>query len=166
MNNGMQQGGLIDPQTGNLFTLLTSAWWNDPSPWPTPNNSSNDDGGEQTSYFPGLIPEIFNEIYPTSIALITTQPYEPDHAPAASSHVIQAASTGPSIEIENPALFVDMRQLRFAKKAKQLPNGRFKPANWCIPGTVVPGSTPEPPKPTQLSQELSNDTTPLNSHPH
>ena len=66
-------------------------------------------GGVQTSYFPGSIPEIFDEIYPTSIAPITTRPYEPDHAPAASSHIIQAAGAGPSIEIENPALSINAK---------------------------------------------------------
>ena len=46
---------------------------------------------------------------PTSITPITTRPYEPDHAPAASSHIIQAAGAGPSIEIENLAISVDAR---------------------------------------------------------
>ena len=118
MNNGAQQGGLIDPWTGNLFTSLTGVWWNDPSPWPMPDNSANDDGGDQTSYFPGFIPEIFDEIYPTSVAPITMRPYKPDHTPTASSHIIQAAGAGPSIKVENPALSIDARQSRFAKKAK------------------------------------------------
>ena len=88
MNNGAQQGSLIDPRTGDLLTTFTSMWWDDPSPWLTPGNSPNDDGGVQTSYFPSLIPEIFDEIYPTSIAPITTRPYELDRAPAASSHIM------------------------------------------------------------------------------
>ena len=170
MNDDAQQRSLIDPWTGNLLSpIITNVnmWWNDPSLWPMPNNSLNDNGGGgQTSYFPGFIPKIFNEIYPTSITPITTWPYEPDHAPAASSHIIQAAGAGPSIEIENLAISVDARQLRFTREAKQLSNGQFKPANWCTPGTVVLGSTLEPPKSAQPSQELSNDTTPSNSHPH
>ena len=74
-----------------------------------PGNSPNNDGGVQTSYFPSLIPKIFDKIYPTSVAPITMRPYEPDRAPAASSHIIQAAGAGPSIEIENPALSIDVK---------------------------------------------------------
>ena len=88
MNNGAQQGGLINPRTSDLFASLTGTWWDNPSPWPTPDNSMNNDGGEQTSYFSCLIPEIFNKIYPTSVTPITMRPYEPDCAPTASSHII------------------------------------------------------------------------------
>ena len=84
-------------------------WWDDPSPWPMPNNSQDDDEQEQTSYFPGFIPKIFSKIYPTSVAPITTQPYELDCTPTASSHIIQAAGAGPSIEIENPVLSIDVK---------------------------------------------------------
>ena len=148
INNGAQQRGLIDLQTSDLFALLTGTWWDDPSPWPMPNNSQDDNGGEQTLYFPGFIPKIFDKIYPTSVTPITTQPYEPDHAPAASSHIIQAAGAGPSIEIKNPVLSIDARWSRFAKEAERLPNGRFKPANQRTFGTAIPDSTPEPPEPT------------------
>ena len=137
MNNGAQQRSLINPRTGNLFspgTTFANAWWSNPDPWPTTDNSPNDDGRGQTSYFPNFIPNILDEIYPTSITLITMRPYKPDRASTASSHIIQAAGAGPSIEIENPAISVNTRQSRFARKAERLPNGRFKSANRCTPG--------------------------------
>ena len=165
MNNGAQQGGLIDSRTSNLFASLTSMWWDNPSPWPMPNNSTNDDEGEQTLYLPGFIPEIFDKIYPTSVAPITMQPYKLDHAPTASSHIIQAAGAGPSIDVKNLALSIDVKRLRLAREAERFPNGRFKPANQCALGTTVPDSTPEPPESAQPTREFGDDTAPPNSHP-
>ena len=70
MNDDAQQRSLIDPWTGNLLSpIITNVnmWWNDPSLWPMPNNSLNDNGGG------GARPHISLALSPRSLMKSTPQ---------------------------------------------------------------------------------------------
>jgi hypothetical protein len=172
MSNGPQQGSFgtipVDEQTTILY-WEDGSWWNDPAPfnpWPTPDD---DTGGQQhhASFFPETQSPIADHPGPSN-GFTFNFPELPCEEPNANTNTtaVQIPTVQPARSpTPEEAVPCPINKPTWAWYVEQTPNGRFKKRSRQSPGTTVPNSTAEPPKPTQPTGDLNGGPPPPNSNP-